>query len=126
LGLVEISTGNTHADFSLLNPDGSLNLAPRTENGVLAWQPRIFEIRLMPRFTFWRYYLSGALPGGTAPLGFRYEAPQNRLVATEARRLTRVRTPVQLNTSTRLPSPDKPDLTREQNHYFSEIFLSTL
>lgn len=124
-GLIEISSGPTGDDFRLFHPDGSLRVAPSAGSSPVLWRGPVFQVRLMPRLTYWRYHLSKPInaPAPTPDDQFRYDKDHQTIISTRPRPLTKIHVPVAYPPANRLPSPDKPDLTYEENRYFSELFL---
>lgn len=129
-GLVDISTENTAPDFRLFNADGSLNAGLTTPASAMRWRGPVFEIRLMSRFTFWRYHierLSSSIPGDP---DFSYNWPEQQFTTAHPRRLSQIRVPLSINLPSGahlLPNPSSASIRYDeaQKQYYSDIFLLT-
>ena len=97
--IVDIANHPVQDGFQLLNADQTLRYSPNPNDGKM--EPLRFQIRFLPRATYWQYriekYADSTLPTDDHDYGaVQYVKNTHMLVSAEPRALTRIRTPLQV------------------------------
>jgi hypothetical protein len=131
-GIIHIRHHNTADGFELLNPDGTLRYEPDPDNPG-RHRPLRFEIRLMPRATWWQYIIekpdASQLPNIDTDFGqVSFSAVSKTLITNTPRPLTAIRTQLLVDTDHALPNPGVETLQIDTSNerYISQFFLPTI